>query len=1013
MTLVSIVVRTCDRPGLLRKALHSISAQTWEEFEIVLVNDGKHSVAPVIDQLEIFPKINLVEHSSSLGRSAAANTGLKNCSGGYLCFLDDDDMLLPSHIETLATELNQNRSVDVAYTGVQCIDDADKFIPHVFCDSFDSVRLRAGNFIPFNAVMFRRRLLEKGVKVDESLDLYEDWDFLLQLLEYSDFTFIDQKTALYRISQTSGFGVTGDPVQVNHAHRKVLNKWRNKWSLDTIKEMANRSWQFTMMKNQLKGHQDRELSYQEQLKGYHERELSYQEQLKGYHNRESFYQQRLKEYEKVKKSYQALCRDFEEKSKFVDTLLSSYSWRMTAPLRAANFWIKKNRMTGLIYRLFRRLGTSDIFSPAVSERVQNKLYRYQLMQKPVPKLKKGIPHSNQVTIVAFYLPQFHAIPENDRWWGKGFTEWTNVRPATPQFDGHYQPHVPGELGYYDLTDKSVMKKQIALAKKYGIGGFCFYFYWFAGKRLLESPLLAYLEDDTLGFSFCLAWANENWSRRWDGLEHDILIRQAHSPEDDFNFIHYVARYLTDRRYIRIDNKPLLIVYRPNLLPSPRETTGRWRRWCREHGIGEIYLAYTQGFEKMDPVEYGFDAAIEFPPNNSCPPNITKTMVKKRTGFKGTIYDWRALVERSFVYAPPEYPLFRGVNPSWDNTARKKQNSIVFAYSSPFGYLLWLLNALQESIFRTSNKDERLVFVNAWNEWAEGAHLEPDKKYGYGFLEATRMALCRSDLLRSNTHSAITPLNGSVDPTAGRVAIIIHAFYLDVFQELVEKIKMINVDYKLFVTTPHENKEKIQTLLAQCSIPHHVQGVENHGRDVLPFLKIIHLVVEQGFSYFLKIHTKKSTHRKDGDVWRNDLYAKLLDPEKLAVMVKISDADQRIGLIGPGGHMVSMTTYLGSNRDRIKWYAERMGLSMYEVLEIPFVAGTMFFARITAVFPLLCLSIDDTDFESEKGQVDGTLAHSVERLFSISTVAAGMKIVDTDYVQDPATAIHVNDDYAFV
>lgn len=666
------------------------------------------------------------------------------------------------------------------------------------------------------------------------------------------------------------------------------------------------------------------------------------------------------------------------------------------------------------FKILNRLRSRN--NPAASpvpDKVKNKLYHYQVTKRPVPKLKKNLCHKSRTKIVAFYLPQFHAIPENDRWWGKGFTEWTNVKPAVPQFDGHYQPHVPGELGYYDLTDNTVMKQQVALAKKYGLGGFCFYFYWFAGKRLLEAPLLAYLEDDTLDFPFCLAWANENWSRRWDGLEHDILIRQAHSPDDDINFIRYVSRYLADPRYIKIDTRPLLIVYRPNLLPSARTTARRWRKWCREHGIGEIYLAYTQGFENLDPAEYGFDAAIEFPPNKSGPPNITRSMVKKSTGFKGTVYDWRALVERSFSYTPPEYTLFRGVNPSWDNTARKKQHSIVFAHSTPFGYLLWLLNALQETVLRTGSRDERLVFVNAWNEWAEGAHLEPDEKYGFGFLEATRMALCRCDLSSPGTKCAIDPLNGSPESGAGRVAIIIHAFYLDVFQELVEKIKMISGDYKLFVTTPHAHKEQIQALLAGASFPCHVLGVENRGRDVLPFLKIIYMVVEQGFSYFLKIHTKKSSHRQDGDVWRNDLYAKLLDPEKLASMVNTCNADQRIGLIGPGGHLVSMTTYLGSNCDRIKWYAERMGLSMDEVLKIPFVAGTMFFARISAVLPLLCLGVDDTEFEPEKGQVDGTLAHSIERLFSISTVAAGMKIVDTYYVQDPATAIHVNDDYAFV
>jgi glycosyltransferase involved in cell wall biosynthesis/ubiquinone/menaquinone biosynthesis C-methylase UbiE len=348
--------------------------------------------------------------------------------------------------------------------------------------------------------------------------------------------------------------------------------------------------------------------------------------------------------------------------------------------------------------------------------------------------------SPPVKAICFYLPQFHPIPENNEWWGEGFTEWTNVRPAKPQFKGHYQPHVPGELGYYNLLDEGVQERQVELAKLYGIGGFCFYFYWFHGHRLLEDPILRYLANPHLDLPFCLCWANENWSRRWDGSEQEILIAQDHTPQDDLAFIQYISIYLKDSRYIRVGGRPLLLLYRPSLLPNISETVVRWRNWCRENGIGEIYLAYTQSFDRNNPNDFGFDAAVEFPPNNTCPREVRRDGVAFDEAFNGKTYDICSLSGQSGNYSKPDYKLFRSACPSWDNTARKKGRGTIFCNGSPAIYLNWLKNAVRETIETFPEPDERLVFINAWNEWAEGAHLEPDQSYGYAWLDATRRAL---------------------------------------------------------------------------------------------------------------------------------------------------------------------------------------------------------------------------------------------------------------------------------
>jgi len=344
-------------------------------------------------------------------------------------------------------------------------------------------------------------------------------------------------------------------------------------------------------------------------------------------------------------------------------------------------------------------------------------------------------------ILANYLTQFHALPDNDKWWGAGFTEWTNVARGIPRFKDHYQPRIPRDLGFYSLDHVEIMRKQAVLARAAGVYGFLFYYYWFNGKRLLEKPLEQFLRTRDIDMPFCLMWANENWTRRWDGMESEVLISQDYLGVDEEALLNDYARHFRDPRYIRLQGRPLLMIYRPSLIPDTAKTIARWRHLFADRFGEHPIIVMSQSFDEYDPRVHGMDGAIEFPPHKVTKEiaNINQHVQCLDDTFSGQVYRFDDVVKYSLDEAIPEFPLIKTAVPSWDNDPRLQGTGLVIHGSTPARYESWL-SALVESAQRHPFFGEPIVCINAWNEWCEGAYLEPDLHFGSAYLNATGRAV---------------------------------------------------------------------------------------------------------------------------------------------------------------------------------------------------------------------------------------------------------------------------------
>jgi lipopolysaccharide biosynthesis protein len=351
-------------------------------------------------------------------------------------------------------------------------------------------------------------------------------------------------------------------------------------------------------------------------------------------------------------------------------------------------------------------------------------------------------------LIAFYLPQYHPIPENDLWWGKGFTEWTNAAKAKPMFPGHYQPHVPADLGFYDLRVPETRQAQAELARRHGIEAFCYYHYWFAGRRLLERPFTEVLQSGQPDFPFCLCWANETWTGIWHGARNRILIEQTY-PGDDDHRAHFAALLpaFKDKRYLRIDGKPLFVVYHPHEIPDARNALRLWRKLASDAGLNGLYILACSWSTDADFRQIDCDGAVLHPPTHlhlredsrpwSSPVKKARGWLEVRLGLP-TIRSYGRVLSDMLPSRMPSAETYPTVLPNWDNTPRSGIRGLVLHGSTPSLFRRHLERALD--LVEGLPAERRLVFIKSWNEWAEGNHIEPDLKFGHGYLEAIRDAL---------------------------------------------------------------------------------------------------------------------------------------------------------------------------------------------------------------------------------------------------------------------------------
>ena len=586
-------------------------------------------------------------------------------------------------------------------------------------------------------------------------------------------------------------------------------------------------------------------------------------------------------------------------------------------------------------------------------------------------------YSSDIKPIALFLPQFHSIKENDKWWGKGFTEWKNVKKGKPLYEGHHQPRIPGDqehyLGYYELTKSEIMKKQIELAKSHGIYGFGIYYYWFSGKTLLEKPLLILLNNKDIDFNFLLIWANENWTKKWDGKDKYVLIKQEYKKDDPENFIKDIKKYLIDRRYIKINQKPIIGIYEPKKIPKLKETILIWRKKAKELGIGEIYIIVTlnhysiEEFQKMNL----FNATYQFSPRDSLT-SLNHIKSEPYYLYTSVLYN-----EFNLTNISNNFHIYKGSMVEFDNSVRKK-DCVIFQNYSPEQFYM-INRKICEWTRMKYNTDNRFIFINAWNEWGEGTYLEPDKKYGYASINSLSKAIFNCPYQKNDNN--FTKLKEKC-----KIAVQVHVFYEDLINEIINKTNNIPVKYDLYISTNSEEKKKIieQNIKNYSkSNKYEIKIIKNKGRDVLPFLIQLQSKSKK-YKYVCHLHTKKTKFIFFGDDWRNYLYNNLVgNKDIISDILNDFEKNNKLGFIFPEAFHKVLIIYGTYTNKKDKYYMnyllKKINKSFKIGKKIEFPIGNMFWAKIESIFQIFKIYLS-IQFPEEKGQADETIMHGIERIW---------------------------------
>ena len=574
----------------------------------------------------------------------------------------------------------------------------------------------------------------------------------------------------------------------------------------------------------------------------------------------------------------------------------------------------------------------------------------------------------QIKAIAFYSSDFYIDRAPGSFTGS-VTPWTNISEALPRYLGHYQPHRPGELGFYDQRLPEVLSAQIDLARQYGIYGFCFHYYFSEGRKLRELPLAQFLSNPNLNIRFCICWRNG------DG---------TNSSGDEAEFIESLKSVFADPRYIRINGRPLLVVYRPANLSNAHAAGKHWRSRAKEMGFPDLYLVGSRAVECVDPRQAGFDAAVEYPPHETSATEMRAEFSLIDPDFSGHIYDYQEVLTKHIERPATSYVCFKSVMPSWDDEPRRAGNGTSFAGSTPALFGTWLNRSCQATMSR--EPEERFLFINGWNNWLDGAHLEPDRKFGYAYLQVT------ANILR--LYQDVTPsieLIQSINAAFVRrnqAAVIFHCHYEDLLGPILEKYLAPLSDADLFVTVhPDISRDAVEQIRKSVTNVYFLVS-ENRGRDVRSFMLALKHIASLGYPAACKIHTKKTPQAESGfgDSWRERLINSLVASNDYVyrALERFSN-EPDLGILAPAGSLMDLS--LAANHIPNTFWLDRLlrRLNRSDLIgsySFGFPAGSMFWFRVRALDGFSDLFLTEDGFEPEIGQRDGTLAHAAERLVSL-------------------------------